>query len=312
MGRRVPEATHAAAGVVGNQLRNEPSSLVNIGTVPPLELYLKYDGLRSSPPFSSTSAHSWKLYTGPFSDTQQPTTEVKSLDTLEYEMEQPTPRLALATEARRATPKLVALRHHQPSVLSDDATSPSRTLPTIRLPSSSLFPPLLPTPGFSLTCRHLNNHGPSMYSSDRPLPPQSPRASHYTSPHACRLFSKLKSHLLLPTTGPGSPTTADLVAGLLFRWPQVRRHVREFDPALAEEINMLDWAGVETEFGGGGHRQEEEAEEEAEKEKEKNGGGWSYVRRQVADWVSSGEALFGDWEGPWLGGGGGAELARNY
>ncbi|KAK4044558.1 hypothetical protein C8A01DRAFT_31347 [Parachaetomium inaequale] len=199
-----------------------------------------YDGLRSSPPLTRTGPHTWKPYTGG----PRSSHKTEDLDDHSYATEQPS--LGYATEARRATAQLITHRPPLPNLP-----------PTPRLPSASIIPPLPPAAPF--------------HTYGRPIPP-----NHYTSPQSASHLSTLKSHLLIPTSGPASLTAARLLASLLFRWPDTRRDLPEFDPLLARKINAIDWTGVESEFHEG-----------------------SFTQRLVEAWVWSGEGVFGEWEGHW-------------
>ncbi|AEO54169.1 hypothetical protein MYCTH_2123045 [Thermothelomyces thermophilus ATCC 42464] len=98
--RRARGAAPSAAGLADHKPQSIESRNLNTATLVTPGRYPVYDGLRSSPPFAG--AHSWKLYTGPCFDTQSPRKSKKksSLENLESEIEQPSPRLELVTKAR--------------------------------------------------------------------------------------------------------------------------------------------------------------------------------------------------------------------
>ncbi|KAL2178681.1 uncharacterized protein P884DRAFT_298635 [Thermothelomyces heterothallicus CBS 202.75] len=100
--RRAREAAPSAAGLADHKPRSIESRNINTATLVTPGRYPVYDGLRSSPPFAGTGAHSWKLYTGPYFDTQSPQKSKKksSLENLESEIQQPSPRLELVAKAR--------------------------------------------------------------------------------------------------------------------------------------------------------------------------------------------------------------------
>ncbi|KAL2171887.1 hypothetical protein VTG60DRAFT_1274 [Thermothelomyces hinnuleus] len=100
--RRARGAAPSAAGLADHKPQSIESRNLNTATLVTPGRYPVYDGLRSSPPFAGTGAHGWKLYTGPCFDTQLPRKSKKksSLENLESEIEQPSPRLELVTKAR--------------------------------------------------------------------------------------------------------------------------------------------------------------------------------------------------------------------
>ncbi|KAK4128231.1 hypothetical protein N657DRAFT_685811 [Parathielavia appendiculata] len=250
-----------------------------------------HDGLRSSPPRSLTNGHIFKLYTGPFFDTTLSEGESGPCHNTEHAInhanfppKSPTnletppsnSRLELATLAIRAVPKVILTHRPRRQIPS----SPPRSLPVRHdepAPSSSSSSSSSP-PNFS---KSLLLHHPQTQH----------RYPHYSSPQAALLLNTLRSYLLLPTTttgtgtgtnspeSPGAPAAAEVLAGLLLKWPTLRHNLARRNPGLAAQINVLDWRGIEAGLPEG-----------------------SFTRKLVEEWIYCGDAgsgLFGEWEWPW-------------
>ncbi|KAK4466595.1 hypothetical protein QBC42DRAFT_247317 [Cladorrhinum samala] len=69
---------------------------------------------------------------------------------------------------------------------------------------------------------------------------------HYFSPQGQVSLSQLKRYLFLPESTPSST----LLLNLLRRWPKVRTVLPKQRPRLAEQINALNWWGVQFEVEG--------------------------------------------------------------
>jgi hypothetical protein len=203
-----------------------------------------YDGLRSSPPRCLTKGHSFKPYTGPFFDI----TSSHGDDHLHDDKHTISP----PTSPTNPEPPFSTLRLEQ-------ATIAIRAVPKLIITTHR--PPRKPT-----------------LRSPPPKPKPYPR---YTSPQATHLLHHLSTYLpLVPTTDPSTPPPAEILAGLLTKWPTLRRTLHKRNPRLAAQLNSLDWRGVEAGLPEG-----------------------SFKRRLAEGWVcgGGGMGLFGEWEWPWEG-----------
>lgn len=280
-----------------------------------------YTGPFFSPPPSSSepedgSKH-WYVAEQP---SPQPSPPPEDGSEYSYTAGQPSPLLQYATIGRRAIATVID-HNARPIPIPPRTSSLNRASTprhSLRLSTAgrrpiSSFPPLppLPSPIASPSPEPTSNPSPSPSPSPPHTPnnnhyhhhnhhrPPSPSTSpfpplhHYTTPAALGHLTAIKAHLELLTTGPSSLTPAELLASLLFRWPETRRGFRASHPGLANLVDeTIDWVGVEGEFAEG---------EEGDGEGEGEGGEKSFVRRWerrlVEEWLwEGGGRVFGGWE----------------
>lgn len=286
--REIPLAVTPRASRCGStEERSRNNSLLNDTSSTIQSLPCVYDGLRSSPPFRFSNPHIFKVHTISSSNSSH-LTETKQLEDNQDNTADPsadytsTPKLELATFAVRTTPKLITHRLHRTKHPYPPSSSPrpqTPSHPSTRLPPSPA-PTTIPPPSSPL---------------HHPLPSN----PHYTSPHATALLTALLDSYLPPhhELNKPPPSAGTILASLLLQRPSLRRTLPQRNPALARQINALDWRGAERELPEG-----------------------SFARRAVEGWVyaygcggggGEGEGVFGEWEWPWEEGQGEGEGGRS-
>ncbi|KAL1841509.1 hypothetical protein VTJ49DRAFT_7000 [Mycothermus thermophilus] len=245
------------------------------------------DGLRSSP--SMSAAHSWKPYTGPSFDAEEPSPISEKMET--------------ATPAILARAAVITISPRQ-----------NNNNNTSHYSNSPLSRPSSPTP-YSHSNHHHHHHNnnnnnaampttgqrlmgtttpPRPRSSRRsvhrppsPPSPEPPQHYPYDSLQASYLLDHLRMYLHLPTSHSSSSSSsstksyasqspAQTLASLLITWPSVRRNLPRRNGMLAKHVGRVDWAGAQYDLPKG-----------------------SGEREAVELWLDSGLELFGKWWGPW-------------
>jgi hypothetical protein len=247
--------------------------------------HLVCDGLRSSPPTSTT--HVWKPYTGPsFDDTDQHSVFRESIIsnseiTIETATTAVVARAAIVTIIIDPSPNISNNKPPPTPKLSSRPFDP-RTFPTrksvdytIKMDPSEYSP----NSCAGVTALTLDAKYPQTNIRQDPSP-DLPPSSHYTSPQAAALLDALRWYLLLPNSNtPGGDygsSPAHLLASLLIIYPSVRRNLRRRNRSLAKLVEKIDWTGVQEDLMD-----------------------WDEARLVVEVWMASGLKLFGNWHGPW-------------
>ena len=208
---------------VGDQRQNK--SLQDADHTAPRGRPQVYDGLRSSPPRSLTSPHTWKVYTGPFSSSHPVTTKT------DQHSNHPNHPNTTTTEQPPQT-----TTHLQPPPIPESTPIPKLQLATLAIRSTPKEVTI-----------------PSRRAAPKPTTPFTtsplPSRPSYTSRAGRAALASLRFEILEPPPYSSSPRT--IIASLLPRWSVLRNTLPRHDPLLARLIGEVDWRGVECEFAEG-------------------------------------------------------------